>query len=155
METYRCPVWRSCDFCFSLRFIVLPLVVSGAAEYSIRFITGAVAGSVVVALKLRSCSCTELYLVTRVLAYFLRRFWAECTVSSSSIARSRLFAHVFAHSVHLRSSSALSFFERSFRTFLYNFISSSATSSDSCDYDSGHLSCVHPYLPIVDSWHTK
>ena len=101
-----------------------------------------------VALKLRSCSCTELYLVTRVLAYFLRRFWAECTVSSSSIARSRLFAHVFAHSVHLRSSSAPSFVERSFRTFLQLRLPIQYYFSDFCDSDdiisSGHVH-IFPY----------
>ena len=70
-------------------------------------------------LQLRSCLHYEsFFLLFTSSSHILGPFWAECTVSSSPIARLRSFAHIFAYLVRLRSISAHSRFERSFCTFL-------------------------------------
>ena len=96
--------------------------------------------------------CVSLTTMRAFTSFF---WWNVRSLRLLSPVFSSFLAHIAPICPFLALISARSFFERSFCTFLDNFTSSSATFSDSCDYDSWHLSCVRPYLPIADPWHTK
>ena len=132
-------------FCFFLRFVALPLVVSVTATDSIHFIFGAITESFDIGSQLRSCFryWSFLGLSRRICVFYAPffesnvRFLLLLSLVSAYLLMFPLIPLVLAH------ISALSCFERSFRTFYYNFVSFPSFYSDFCDSDdyisSGHV----------------
>ena len=126
VETYVCPVWR-----VSRPFVSPCVVLCGSSSFLSPLQTRSFSYSeplqncLILASQLRSCRHYESFLSfsRHFFAYFVPLFWVECTVSSSPIARLRLFAHIYAHSAVFAHISAHSPFERSSCTFFHNFVS--------------------------------